>query len=178
MDAINEFEKVLNSITGLFVDSQDAYAFLQAKVELEAEGKDWDSPIYYGGGPLGAAHHVAHTTTIGERISRNADCGENATFVGNMALAMIYSYWEDHFRAQIATARGIKKDDLKSDVMGDIGWLRHSIIHNRGIATDKSGNCRVLTWFAKGDNIFLNEQLFLQMISHVRAYLDELRSSR
>lgn len=177
MDAIDEFEKVLNSITGLFVDSQDAYALLQAKVELEAEGKDWDSPIYYGDGPLGAAHQVAHTTTIGERISRNADCGENATFVGNMALVMIYSYWEDHFRAHIATARGLTKDALKPDVMGDIRRLRQSIIHHRGIATDEIDSCKVLTWFTKGDEIFLNEQMFLQMISHVRAYLDELRSS-
>ena len=55
MDAIAEFEVVLNSITGLFVDSQDAFALLQAKVESEAEGKDWDSPIYYGDGPVGAA---------------------------------------------------------------------------------------------------------------------------
>jgi hypothetical protein len=178
MDAIDEFEEVLNSITGLFVDSHDAYALLQAKVELEAEGKDWDSPIYYGDGPVGAANHVAHTTTIAERISRNADGAENATFVGNMALVMIYSYWEDHFRAQIATAKGVTKDALKSDVMGDIRWLRQSIIHHRGIATGEIGNCKVLTWFAKGDAIFLNEQMFLQMISYVRAYLDQLRSGR
>ena len=39
MDAITEFEAVLNSITGLFVDSQDAFALLQAKVESEAEGR-------------------------------------------------------------------------------------------------------------------------------------------
>lgn len=91
-----------------------------------------------------------------------------------MALVMIYSYW-DHFRAQIETARGLTKDALKSDVMGDIRRLRQSIIHHRGIATD---NCKVLTWFTKGDEIFLNEQMFLQMISYVRAYLDELRSRR
>jgi Trypsin-like peptidase domain len=133
------------------------------------------------GGPppfiqTGAANHVAHTTTIAERIGRNADCGENATFVGNMALVMIYSYWEDHYREQIATARRVTKDDLKSDVMGDMRWLRQSIIHHRGIATNDVGNCKVLLWFAKGEEIFLSEQMFLQMISYVRAYLDELRS--
>ena len=100
--------------------------------------------------------------------------------IGNIEMltkrSMIYSYWEDHFRAQIANAKGVTKDVLKSDVMGDIRWLRQSIVHHRGIATDEVGNCKVLTWFAKGDEIFLNEQKFLQMISHARAYLDELRS--
>ena len=178
MDPIDEFESLLNSVTGLFVDSHDAYALLQNKVELEAEGKDWDSPIYYGNGPPGAANHVAHTTTIAERISRNAYGAENATFVGNMALVMIYSYWEDHYRTQIATALGlVKGDDLKSDVMGDIRRLRQSIVHHRGIATDEIACCKVLTWFAPGDHIFLNEEMFLQLISYVRAYLAELRSS-
>jgi len=177
MNAIDEFEEVLNAITGLFIDSQDAYALLQSKVESEAEGKDWDSPIYYGDGPVGAANLVAHTTTIAQRIGRNADCGENATFVGNMALVTIYSYWEDHYRAQIAQIKGITKDEIKSDVMGDIRQLRHSIIHNRGTATKEVENCKVLKWFNEGDEVFVSEQMFLQMISHVRADLHELRSN-
>jgi hypothetical protein len=82
MHAIDEFEEILNSITGLFVDSQDAYALLQAKIESGARGKDWDSPIYYGDG-----NHVAHTTTIAERIGRNADCAENATRISGLGRA-------------------------------------------------------------------------------------------
>ena len=177
MDAITEFEAVLNSITGLFVDSQDAFALLQAKVESEAEGKDWDSPIYYGDGPVGAAKDVPHTTTIADRIARNADCGENATFVGNMALVTIDSYWEDCYRAQIAHARAVTKKEIKSDVMGDIRKLRNSILHNRGIATKEVAACKVLKWFNERDDIFLSEQMFLQMISHVRADLHQLRSN-
>ncbi len=176
MSAIDEFEELLNSIAGLFVDSHDAYALLQKKVEFEAEGKDWDSPIYYGDGPPGAVKYVAHTTTIAERISRNACGAENATFVGNMALVMIYSYWEDHYRTQVATAKGVAKNELTSDVMGDIRRLRQSIIHRRGIAMDEVSSCKVLTWFSPGDEIFINEQMFLQMISSVRAYLADLRT--
>jgi hypothetical protein len=177
MDAIAEFEVVLNSIAGLFVDSQDAFALLQAKVESEAEGKDWDSPIYYGDGPMGAAKYVPHTTTIADRIARNADCGENATFVGNIALVTIYSYGEDHYRAQIAHARAVTKDEIKSDVMGDIRQLRHSILHNRGLATKEVAACKVLKWFSEGDEIFLSQQMFLQMISYIRADLYQLRSN-
>jgi hypothetical protein len=177
MDVIEEFERMLNSITGLFVDSQDSYALLQAKVESEAEGKDWDSPIYYGDGPQGAANHVAHTTTIAERIGRNADCGENATFVGNMVLVMIYSYWEDLYRVRLAQIRGVAKNRIKSNVMDDIRHLRNSIIHNRGVATTEVQNCKILRWFSEGDKVFLNQPMFLQMISEVHAALSELRSN-
>lgn len=76
---------------------------------------------------------------------------------------------------KIAETRGIAKDDIKSDVVGDIRHLRHSIIHDIGIATKEVENCKVLKWFNEGDKVFLNEQMFLQMISHVRADLHELR---
>ena len=35
-DPIEEFETILNQITGLVIDSFDAYALLQAKLEQEA----------------------------------------------------------------------------------------------------------------------------------------------
>lgn len=150
---------------------------MQDKLVAEAEDQNWDTPLYYGDGPAGEATQVAHTTTLGERIGRNACDSENCTFFGNMALVTIYGFWEDHYREKIAETRGIAKDDIKSDVMGDIRHLRHSIIHNIGIATKEVENCKVLKWFNEGDKVFLNEQMFLQMISHVRADLHELRSN-
>lgn len=176
LDPIEEFEAILHSITGLVLDSFDAYALLQAKLEQEA-GASWDVPIYYGDRPVGLEACVAHVTTVADRIARNADAGQNAIFVGNMALVAIYSYWEDNSRKQIAAIRGVAKDALESDVMGDIRNLRHAIIHNRAVANDNVAKSRVLPWFAVGDDIFINEQMFLQMISCVRTYLHELRSS-
>lgn len=175
-DPIEEFETILNQITGLVIDSFDAYALLQAKLEQEA-GESWGDPIYYGDGPVGEVKCVAHTTTVADRIARNADTGENAIFVGNMALVAIYSYWEDNYRKHIAEIKGMVKVELISEVMGDIRNLRHAIIHNRAVANDNVAKSRVLTWFEAGDDIFINEQMFLQMISCVRAYLHELRSS-
>lgn len=175
-DPIEEFEAILHAITGLVLDSFDAYALLQANLEQKA-GASWDVPIYYGDGPVGVETSVAHVTTVADRIARNADAGQNAIFVGNMALVAIYSYWEDNSREHIATIKGVAKDALVSDVMGEIRHLRHAIIHNRAVANDDVAKSRVLTWFAAGDEIFINEQMFLQMISCVRSYLHELRSS-
>jgi hypothetical protein len=176
-DPIEEFEAILHTITGLVLDSFDAYALLQAKLEQEVAGASWDVPIYYGDGPVGEATSVAHVTTIADRIARNADAGQNAIFVGNLALVAIYSYWEDNSRGRIAAIKGVVKDALVSDVMGDIRHLRHAIIHNKAVANDDVAKSRVLKWFVAGDDIFISEQMFLQMISCVRAYLHELRSS-
>lgn len=175
-DPIDEFEAILHTMTGLVLDSFDAYALLQAKLVQEA-GSCWDVPIYYGDGSVGGEISVAHVTTLAERIARNADTGQNAIIVGNMALVAIYSYWEDNSRERIAAVKGVPRDQLVSDVMGDIRHLRHAIIHNRAVANNVVAKSRVLTWFAAGDDIFLNEQMFVQMISCVRSYLHELRSS-
>ncbi len=166
----------MHSITGVVLDSFDAYALLQAKLEQEA-GSFWDVSIYYGDGPVGEETCVAHVTTVADRIARNADAGQNAIFVGNMALVAIYSYWEDNFRKHIAAIRGLEKDALKSDVMGDIRNLRHAIVNNKAVANDSVAKSRVLKWFVTGDDIFINEQMVLDLISRVQTYLHELRSA-
>ena len=75
-----------------------------------------------------------------------------------MCLVMIYQYWEDRYREEIASSKGIAKDELMSDLFGDIRYFRNSIIHNKGRALREVNNCKILKWFKEKDDIVLNSE--------------------
>ena len=44
-----------------------------------------------------------------------------------------FAYWDEEIRPQIAKIRGVKPDEVKIDVFGDLRVLRISIVHNGGV---------------------------------------------
>ncbi|MGA2503154.1 MAG: hypothetical protein ABSG01_03580 [Anaerolineales bacterium] len=84
--------------------------------------------------------------------------GSNIRYIGNMCLVLIYQYWEDYYRDQIAISKGITKDELQSDLFGDIRQLRRSIVHNNGIAIGDVDQCKILKWFKSKDIIFIDAE--------------------
>lgn len=172
---IEEFEAFLNTVFGVFVDSRYGYQLQQKKLLEGAEGQDWDSPMYYGNGPEPHASVVDHTATLGDRIARNAPEGDNCKFIGNMCLVCIYSFWENRYRQAIAEYVGVDGGKIELDIFGDIKQFRHSIVHNRGIAKEEMGKCKVLKWFYKGDEVFLTEPMFREVVSKIREALDDLK---
>ncbi len=63
--------------------------------------------------------------------------------------------------------------------MGDIRYLRQSIIHNRGIAVSNVENCKVLKWFAPGEIVDLDptqvETLILEVKTYVFGFAESLQ---
>lgn len=71
---------------------------------------------------------------------------------------MIYQFWEDKYREEIALSKGISKSDLNSNLFGDIRYLRHSIIHNNGRGIDEVDKCKLLKWFRAEDQIVIDSK--------------------
>ena len=99
----------------------------------------------------------------------------NYRFLGNMALVGLYQYWEGQHRSNVAASVGLQKDDLKAPIMGDLRLLRISIIHHGGIALKDVERCEILKWFSEGDEIFLDEEKFKEIIFYVKSMLADLR---
>jgi len=175
---VDEFREIVNGITAVFIDSREGFELLQKKLGVEADAHGLDQKMYYGNGRKDDAGIVAVSTTIGERIDRNICDAENCTFVGNMALVSIYSFWEDHYREAIAKdfKKYNNKNELSSDIMGDIRHLRTSIVHNRSVAKSDVTKCKVLCWFEPGDKMSISESSYLEMVGLIHEYLDELKN--
>jgi hypothetical protein len=95
-----------------------------------------------------------------------------------MCLISIYQYWEDYYRNKIAELLEKKKNDLKEPIMGDLRLLRISIIHHKAIALPEIENCTLLRWYQEGDEIFINEEQFREIIKHIHAYIKKLKTEQ
>jgi hypothetical protein len=187
---VEEMRDVIKQVFGILLDARQGFHHLTATMERVqaslvgtvhgATIQTLDESQYsYSDGP--PQHHpddpgapLLHNTTQGELKLRNRRGGQNDVFFGNMCLVAIFTYWEDHYRAQIAKALGREKNDLKAPVFGDIRLIRNSIIHHREIALADIERCEVLRWFSKGEGIAISTDQFRQLASEVNKFLDKM----
>ncbi len=188
-DVLNEYLDVVDDLHGSYLDAVTGFAALvdeyddarqrmQAwRPEMPAEAFDGAPMRYATGRPGRPQSRVVHTCTQGEYRQRNAPGGRNHVVIGQMCLAQIYGYWEDCYRARLAEAAGIPKNDVKLDIMNDLRLLRHSITHHRGIALKKVEDCKLLKWFREGDVMGLTPEHFEQLIPALRSELRQWATS-
>lgn len=94
--------------------------------------------------------------------------GRDFFYLSSMLISLLYSGWEDHYREKLAVAKGLKKkNDLISQLFGDIGALRHAVVHAGGLATSDVEKCFVINWFKKGDQVFLSPERAIVLIRKI-----------
>ena len=130
---------------------------------------------YCDGNPNFPSANIFFETTAGDYKTRNGPTGLNYRVIGNMCIIVIYQYWEDQFRPELARLLGRNISDITSDIMGDIRYLRNSIIHHASIALKEIENTKLLQWYKEGDEIFINEDQYKTIISHIQSYIESFR---
>lgn len=118
----------------------------------------------------------------GEVKKRTGHNGTNYILMGRLCVVHAYTYWETYLRKEVGIALGVldanvhtKKDEINDilreyvsiDFWGDMGVMRHAILHKNGIATSKFNKMKFLTWFKPDDPINLDfdkmKFIFIQM---------------
>ena len=165
-DATTGFVSNINKIQELqkqqTTEISDEYLLQRKLDELDSV---W---IIYGeGDPNTSDAKSFHISTRKEYKKRNSKDGLNYKFLGNMCLVIIYQYWEDSFRGKIAEITNTRKDNILSDLFGDLRLLRRSIIHHNSIALKEVENCKLLKWFKESDEIFIDQKKLLEILSNV-----------
>lgn len=192
-NCIDEFEDVVTSIYGVHLMSTQGFHLLSKELtniqlttinqfrsthpELASiQCLDSAEYIFGKGDPNLPTSIKLYRCTQGEYKERNSEKGINSRFIGNMCVIAIYQYWEDYFRQKIANLLNkTNKNELASDIMGDLKILRHSIIHHRSIALKEVENCKLLRWFKKDDDIFIDENMMEHIVFRVKSYLQAIR---
>ncbi len=113
-------------------------------------------------------------TTQGELKRKNSPGGSNDIFIANMCLVAVYSFWEDWYRGEIERALHLQKNGIKAPIFGDVRWIRHSIVHHRGVAVPEIEKCEVLRWFKPGEKIEITMDQFRDLCVRINQYLDDL----
>lgn len=180
----DEFIGILHDIYGFFVDTTLSYSYFLKEIQFQqvrsakqlktTVGKlDRATMTYANGDPTDPDLVILHECTQKELKSRNMENGQNTNYVAQFSIAMIYEYWENQYRGQFADAVGIEKNNLKSDVFGDIRLIRHDILHFRGTASKKnSGKTKILKWFDEGEAIFITKSMFEVIVVEIFKYIN------
>ena len=194
---IDEYRAIVDAIYGIFLDARDGFANVLEKakrssdesrqrVEKLIEEKPEYAGMKYGGlehsygrvvraGTQSYGH--LHQVPIEELIRRNSEGGSNFQFIGNTCLAMVYQYWEDHYRSLVARALGAEAAQMEVPVFGELRWLRHAIIHNRAIATADVEKCERFNWYKRGDQIIFSRERFELVIDGILEALDGIKAN-
>lgn len=191
LELLNEFGGIVNSIYGVYFDSTRGFSLVKEQLikgqettiqmmkktnpelVVNIEYLDKRKLIYGKGDPNKPESEILQVSTQGELKARNEKGGANYKFIANMCLVSIYQYWEDEYRKKIEEALGLEENVVQSDIMGDIRWLRESIIHNKAIASKKVRKCKVLKWFKKGAEITIDKDMFEEMVRQIYKFIVE-----
>ncbi|WP_157886849.1 hypothetical protein [Hymenobacter sp. PAMC 26628] len=175
---LTEFYYVVEDIKGMYYDSKQGFTGnLERQLQYQLKFcQEYGKTMAYmdstmigtiSGPPGEVGSKILHTTTQGEYKANNDQGGRNEIVIANLSICQIYSYWEDYYRGLVAIDLGIKKNELLSDIFGDIRLLRNSILHNRGIATSDLSKCKIITWFTRGENIQIGADEFKFIMTHI-----------
>jgi hypothetical protein len=188
---IREYESTVNALYAVYLDSRRGFVELLrlhkyaqrqtinllSKKNPELANQEYlDSVDYiYGKGDPNQENSIAlQRNSQGDYGKRISPDGSNNQFIGNMKLVSLYQYWEDKYRGTIANYLDLNKDEIKSDIMGDIRRHRHSIIHHDSVALDDISKCTLLTWYKPGESIFIQADQMEQMVSAIYEMLSDM----
>lgn len=182
---VEEFIDTVHKVYGLFLDGDSAFPNFsmtiekgqkQTKTGLSITELDKIDLFYGKGDPNSTDCLLFHHDTQGEVKKRNQKNGDNTGILGNFCLVMIFHYWDEKYREQIAQKMGlVKKEDLKIDIMGDIRFYRIAIIHNKGIATKDCEKTKITKFFKQGEEILLNGEKMETLITKIVDAMKQLK---
>lgn len=87
-----------------------------------------------------------------EYLAANRPGGKNEQQHSRSILIFLFTYWEDEIRPRLARAKGVKLDEIQSDIMGDLRTLRNVILHSKSVLRpDKHASLRLLSNMFEAD---------------------------
>ncbi len=166
----NEFIDELNDIAGIHAMALTGIIKM-AEFAGTLKAPSANSTLFVGHGNPNSQEGLAYQRwsirTLAERLAPE---GPVVQALGQQWIVMVASKWNDHFRALIAKALGIEKNELKDAAMADINRMRNDIVHHRGIATKgNTGRCEVLRWFEIGEPLHVLPVHVSELMSYMGA---------
>lgn len=178
------FVAVIDEMYGYYLDAVMAFGlyhrFILDGIERTKAffppGTNLADDVFIGDGEPGdPSHFLEHRTTKTDLMSRNAPGGRNSVLAAQHLVVLIFTFWETRYRSTIADALGLKVDDLKVPLIGDLRRLRNDIVHSRGrISKETAAKIEVMTHFKEADEIVLGKDAVRALMQGLRTALDSL----
>lgn len=142
---IKEYIDFVNQQVGVYMDALAGFAGHRTRVERQVHrvNRAVRSSTDAQGLPVmvwASYEDPSKPDVIHNRIIRaedymaaNADGGSNEQQHAKAIVIFLYTYWEEEIRPRLAVSQKMERDNIRSDVMGDLRILRHAILHTKSI---------------------------------------------
>ncbi len=84
---------------------------------------------------IGSSHpyegNVHSKVRMAEVVKNSEKDGPFSDTLAKSLLVLIYCEWDELFRHRFAAEVGTKAENVSCDLMGDLRWVRHWIVHNK-----------------------------------------------
>ena len=116
---------------------------------------------------------MVYQTTYGQLIPIAETPGRIENRQAANLIVSIYQSWEDTYRAKVAALLGIKKDDLKADIWGDLRHIRRSILHRDFRAVAEIDQCKIIKSFSPGKPIIFSYSILNLIKNELHKWYDQ-----
>ena len=198
----HEFNALWERLQAFYLDSVAGFHFLIAHLRDEQErvrglvhGSELDSEAFQDTRlfnydnifPNGFCTSGIHHATQGAVKVRNAQWGANFNTVGQLCIISFFDFWNDYLRVEYVKAKGLydqknRDECLRThasyDLWGDLYYIRTSIVHHRGIATDAVSKCKLIKCFNPGDEIIISPELMRDIFLKLLSYRNSLHQEQ
>jgi hypothetical protein len=139
--AARNFVAACDNILAVYLDSTMGFNNNVDELERKMQG----SSSFTGSSPFGIQapdeiekNLILHQTTVDDFLKRNSINDFNYIKLGQFAIILVFTYWENTYRSQLGQTLGLTKNDVLIDVLGDIRDLRNDLLHNSELVSKKT----------------------------------------
>ena len=198
-----EFDSLWKRLQALYLDAVAGFTLLREHVETKqtrsrimVQGTELDTEQFQNTRMFSYDQIFSdsfctssiHRATQGEAKMRNSSAGANIMARGQLCLISFYDFWKNYLSKEYFKAKGkfdpteknkkaagkACREHASHDLWSDIGYLRNSIVHNKGIALSNVKNCKLIKWFKPDDEIALTPDHMRDLFLAFLKYRDEL----
>lgn len=164
-DVIREYIDFVNQQTGMYMDAMAGFAGHRTRVERQVHriirpSQKNGNVVTWTSYEDPSKSEIIHTRIIRAEnyIEINSQGGSNEQQHSCAIIVFLYTYWENETRPRLAKIKKVDIGEIRSDIMGDLREVRHTILHTKKIFTEeKYKKLKVLkNMFDVGQPIFLS----------------------
>jgi len=144
-DVIREYIDFVNSQVRAYMDAMGGFAGHRIRVERQVhranrptsvrKNAKGEQVVVWSSYEDPSKPDIVHQSIMRaeDYLAANADGGANEQQQSRAVIIFLHTYWEDEIRPRLAKAKAVDKNNIGSDIMGDLTVLRNVILHAKGI---------------------------------------------
>lgn len=157
-DIIRDYIDFVNRQVGVYMDAMAGFAHIKVKVERQVHratrpshvttNEKGERVVVWSSYEDPTKPDIVHNRIIPaeDYLIANSPGGSNEQQHSQAILVFLVAYWEHSIRKRLATAQGVEKTAIISNVMGDLTIARNCILHAKGrISPKEYKRIRVMT---------------------------------